>query len=204
MTVLFCSLFGVPRAKAESVSADYPGKPFNGTPLVIPGVIRVTQYDIAPDTKPEITFHYGGNVAKTNFRPGNDSIGIGAFDSSHFTTDGKPMPVEGGYLGWTQSGEWTKYTVTVTEAATYIVGGQFAAAGADSKISITFSPTLTTGLLPVPTTDGFQPGKEVYHVWETLDHMTEITLPAGTCVMTLKLDNAAGLNVNSISFTKKK
>jgi len=188
----------------NKISTDYTGKPFYGTLQAIPGTIEAFTYDIAPNDQPEITFHYSGKYSTSSFRKGNDSMGIGSLDNSHLMTDGKkPNPPEGSYLGWTQDGEWAKYSVKVTATATYIVGGQFASAGKDSKISLTFSPTLTTGAMDIPTTDGFQPETEVYHVWEKLDNMKEITLPKGSYVMTLKLEKASGLNVKNITFTQK-
>ena len=68
---------------------------------------------------------------------------------------------------------------------------------------MTFTPQITTGPVEIPTTAGFQPGVEVYHVWETLDHLAEIKLPAGTYVMMFKIENNAGLNLDYFSFTKK-
>ena len=163
----------LPAQDAPASSADgYEGKPFNGTPMMIPGTLIGIDYDLAPNDQPGITFNYGGKYGKSPFRPGTDAMGIGGFDKSHLTTDGTPMPLEGGYLGWTQNQEWAKYTVQVTETATYRVGGQFAAGGNGSRISLAFTPTLATGPLAIPTTAGIQPGVEVYHVWEKLDNLT--------------------------------
>jgi len=44
---------------------------------------------------------------------------------------------------------------------------------------------------------------EVYHVWETLDHLADIRIPAGDYVMTVKIENAGGMNIDYLSFTRK-
>jgi hypothetical protein len=107
------------------------------------------------------------------------------------------------YVGWTEPGEWLKYTVKVAEAGTYIIGGKVSAGDQGATLAFSFGPDLTTGEIEIPTTRGFQPGVEVYHVWETLDPLKEITLPAGTYVMTVKIGKTAGMNLESFTFTKK-
>jgi hypothetical protein len=37
---------------------------------------------------------------------------------------------------------------------------------------------------------------EVYHVWETLDHLAEIHLLAADHVMTVKIEKAGGMNLD--------
>ncbi len=58
--------------------------------------------------------------------------------------------------------------------------------------------------MEIPTTAGFQPGVEVYHVWETLNDLGEVKLAAGTYVMTIKIESQnSGLNFDYFTFTKK-
>lgn len=42
-----------------------------------------------------------------------------------------------------------------------------------SKLSITSTPELTTGPIEIPTTAGYQPATEMYHLWETLDKLKD-------------------------------
>jgi hypothetical protein len=187
----------------NDVPSDYAGKPVTGTPLTIPGVIRAVDYDISPDGANNISFSYRGEAKKSKIRPGADSIGLASFGDGHVSTTGVPEKPDQVYVGWTQPDEWLKYTVQVAQAGTYVIGGKVAAGSKGATLTFTFTPELTTGEIEIPTTAGFQPGKEVYHVWETLDQMKEITLPAGIYVMTVKIGKVAGLNLESFSFTKK-
>ena len=44
---------------------------------------------------------------------------------------------------------------------------------------------------------------EVYHVWNKLENLKEIALPAGVYVMKMKIEKAADLNLDYFTFTKK-
>ena len=186
-----------PEPAAKS-AADYAGKPYTGTPQVIPGIIQAEAYDIGPDT-----FSYHGEAKKTDCRTSPDSIGLAKFGKGHVTTTGQPEAPDQVYVGWTQTGEWLKYTVQVKEAGTYVFGGKFSAGAKGAKISVTFTPQITTGPIEIPTTAGFQPSVEVYHVWETLNNLATLNLPAGTYVMTVKIEAVAGMNLDYFTFTKK-
>lgn len=206
-TILVGLALGIFCARADEapnhVPANYPGKPEMGKPLEIPGDIPAVDYDESPYGANNITFHYDGESKKTEFRKGEDSIGLAAFGDDHVSTAGVPEKAGQVYVGWTQPGEWLRYTVRVTEAGTYGIGGKFAAGSKGATLTFTFSPELTTGELEIPTTAGFRPGVEVYHVWETLDHLGEITLPAGIYVMKVEIGKTAGLNLETFTFKKK-
>jgi len=190
-------------ADDNPVHLPYPGKPYTGAPQLIPGIIQAESYDIAPEGANGITFHYQADSKQGPFRTSPDSIGLAGFGDGHVSTTGQPEAPNQVYVGWTETGEWLKYTVQVKEPGTYIFGGKFAAAGKNTKVSLTFTPQIATGPIEIPTTAGYQPGVEVYHVWEKLDHLAEINLPAGVYVMTFKIENDDGLNIDYFSFTKK-
>ena len=198
---LFALALTIPLLHADP--ATYPGLPATGTPQAIPGTIHAVDYDIAPAGANGITFSYHGDAKKTDIRKSPDSIGLAGFGQGHVSTTGQPEAPNQVYVGWTQPDEWLKYTVHVTESGTYVIGGKFAAGDKGATLTFSFTPQLTTGELEIPTTAGFQPGVEVYHVWEKLDHLGEITLPAGTYVMTVKIGKVAGLNLEAFTFAKK-
>ena len=190
-------------AGASNVPADYKGKPYQGVMLEIPGIIQAEAYDVAPNNAPGITFGDQQIPKKTPLRVTEDSVGIGKFGQGHVTIKNEPEAPEQVYVGWTSPGHWWKYTVHVKEAGTYLIGTHIAAGRPGAKLSISFSPQITTGPLDIPTTAGFVPGVEVYHVWEKLDHLAEVKLPAGDCVMTVKVEAVGGMNIDYLSFTKK-
>lgn len=186
------------------VPADYAGKPVSGTPQAIPGTIQAESYDtVASGDAKGVTVGYG-KLGKTAFRPNADSAGLAKFGGGHVLTTGEAEAQDQVYCGWTETGEWFAYTVQVKEPGTYIFGGKFAAAGKGALLSVTFSPEITSGPIEIPTTDGFQPGVEVYHVWKKSDNLKEIKIPAaGTYVMKVKIEKNAGMNLDYYTFTKK-
>jgi hypothetical protein len=188
---------------APTIPADYTGKPETGSPQMIPGKIKAVDYDTAPNAAPDITYHYGGKATQSKIRKEPDSLGLATFDKSHLTTKGDPEDVSQVYVGWTQPHEWLKYTVTVAETGTYVIGAHVAAGAKGATLTFSFGDNLTTGEIEIPTTAGFIPNHEVYHVWETLDNLKEITLPAGTYVMKVEIGKTAGMNLESFTFTKK-
>jgi len=174
----------------------YAGKPFSGAPISIPGTVQAEDYDISPAAVNNVTFHYDGRIGTSEVRTTPDSIGLARFGAGHVSTTGEKQDPVGAYVGWTQTGEWWKYSLTVKQAGTYFVGGHFAAGGKGAQISFSFDSGATTGPLDIPTTAGFQPGVEVYHVWESLDKLATVSLPAGPVVMTVKIEKNAGLNLD--------
>lgn len=188
---------------AADEPALYTGLPYRGQRATLPGTIQAEEYDIAPDAKNGISFNYNGQPGKSAVRTSPDSIGLARFGNGHVSIKGEPKAPESAYAGWTQDGEWLKYSVHIDEAGTYRIGGQFSAAGKGGLLSFSFSPTLTTGPVEIPTTDGYQPGVEVYHVWEKLDNLAEIELPKGDAVLTVKIEKNAGINLDYFTFTRK-
>lgn len=201
--ILFSTTPDQVRAGTDSPPALYPGKPATGTPLSVPGTIPAIGYDVAAGDENGVTFSYHGKPVQTKFRPGPDSIGIAIFGKGHVSTTGTPEAPDQVYVGWTHGGEWLKYTLDVKEAGTYVIGAKVAAGSKGATLTFSFTPGVTTGEIEIPTTAGFQPGVEVYHVWETLDQLKEVTLPAGPCVMMVKIGRIAGLNLESFTLTKK-
>ena len=200
----FASFFVLVAASLAFADAagDYTGKPYNKTPVEVPGVIKATEYDVAPGNANGVSFNYRSAPKPGKIRTTNDCIGLAKFGKGHVTTKGDAEDADQTYLGWTQVGEWTKYTLHVKEAGTYVIGGHFAAGLKGAKVLFTFGD-LSTGPLEIPTTAGFVPGVEVYHVWERLENLAEVKLPAGDVVMTVKIEAVAGINIESITLTKK-
>jgi hypothetical protein len=183
-----------------SVPGGYTGTPYGGTPQSIPGTIVADHYDVGGNN---VAFSYGGTISTCSQRTTGDCIGIAGFGGGQVTTTNTVEPATQTYVGWTKTGEWINYTVDVTQAGTYAIGAHLSAAMTGAQVTFSFSPSVTTGPLTVPTTAGFVTGVEAYHVWERLTDMATVTLPAGTTVLTFKIDAVAGINVESFSFTKQ-
>ena len=201
---LLLSLCGIGVANAQT-SPPYTGTPYAGKPHAVPGKIEAEHYDISPEAKTDVSFHYNGKIVQSKIRTTPDSIGLAKYGKGHVSTDGKPEDPDQAYVGWTQGGQWLKYTVQVSEAGTYVFGGKFAAGNKGAKISVSFSPgDGIIGPVEIPTTAGFQPEVEVYHVWETLANLGEVKLPAGIHVMTVKIESKnSGMNFDYFTLSKK-
>lgn len=188
----------LPSAAAAS-EPSYAGQPHGGAAQAVPGTIEAEAYDIAPAEG--VSFRYRGGGTSGPFRTTPDAIGIGVVGDDHVHTDGTHLPVGGFYLGWTQDGQWMRYTVEVAEAGVYAIGGRFAAGGSGSRLELRCADG-PAAAFTVPSSEGFQPQVEVYHVWHRLDGLAEIALPAGRQVLTLTLVRAAGLNVDHITLRR--
>jgi alpha-L-fucosidase len=63
----------------------------------------------------------------------------------------------GGYnVGWTHTGEWMEYTVTVGKSATYQISFYIASAYDSGKLHLECDDTDKTGIISIPNTAGFQ------------------------------------------------
>jgi hypothetical protein len=181
-----------------AVPPGYKGTPFGGTPQTIPGVILADRYDEGGNN---VAFSYTGTVNACAERPTADCIGIAGFGGGQVTTKDTPEPSSQVYVGWTKAGEWINYTVQVAQAGRYAINAHVSAGATGAQVTLSFSPGVTAGPITVPTTAGYVPGVEVYHVWERVTLAT-VTLPAGTTVFTFKIDAIAGMNIESFTFTK--
>lgn len=192
-----------------SASYVYRGKPYAGKIAPIPGTLQAEAYDVAPGGIKGMTFNYNGQPKQSDWRVTPDSIGLAGFGHGHVTTSGQPEAPDQVYAGWTHVGEWWKYTVMVSTKGTYNIGGHFASGSKNSRLAFTFTPltpsgpAISTPALPIPTTAGFQPGVEVYHVWEKLEAIGEVTLSPGVYILTVEIKNEAGLNVDYFTFIPK-
>ena len=167
------------QAGATTSSGSTTEGPYGGRPAAIPGTVQAENYDTGGQG-------VAYDVTSTN--------GTG----NSYRSDGVDLEVTtdtgGGYnLGWTATGQWFKYTVSVTTAGTYTVTFRVAAIGAvtDAFHISNSSGTNLSGNINVPATGG----------WQTWENVTgTVTLPAGTQILTFDQDNP-GWNLNYFAFT---
>jgi hypothetical protein len=204
----------LPDGSVMDIPAGYGGTPFKGEMAHIPGTVYARNYDMGGEG---IAFHHPGAITCGDwpagmalYRTGADCIGLSVTSSQKpdITTTGAPAPYGEIYVSYTGAGQWMKYTVEVTQSATYVIGGNYATGGAATNpvgvvISFAFTPTVSSGNVDVPTTANHN--HESYHVWETLglaDNIGEITVPAGIYVMTFAIVSSNG-NFDTFTFTPK-
>jgi len=99
----------------------------------------------------------------------------------------------GGYnLGWTHTGEWTSYTVTVERSTTYRVSFFVASAYDSPKLHLECDGEDKTGIMTVPNTGGFQN-------WQVVEKV--IALDAGEHVLRLVVDGDS-VNLDKMVFAQ--
>jgi alpha-L-fucosidase len=102
---------------------------------------------------------------------------------------------EGGYnVGWTSTGEWMAYTVTVSKPTTYQVSFYIAAASENAKMHLECDDEDKTGFISIPNPGGFQ-------TWEVIKKT--LKLDAGQHVLKLVIDGD-GLNIDKMVFEEIK
>jgi hypothetical protein len=150
--------------------------PYGGTPAVIPGIIEAENYDT------------GGQGTAYN---DNDAANNGG---QYRPTEGVDIEncTEGGYnVGWTNSGEWLKYTVNVTTAGTYTLQARVASGVGNKNFYVELDGVNISGILTVPNTGGWQ-------AWQTLT-VTTPALTAGQKTLRIVMQ-ANDFNINYIRF----
>jgi len=133
----------------------------------IPGTIYATNYDLG-----KLTYAYNdvdyentgnGGVWNQGYNYRNDGVDIEA--CSDFSSNGFNV-------GWIETGEWLKYTITVTQSGLYDINLNIAALITGGKILLALDGQSITNILDVPATGGWQN-------WQYLV-VPDIYIPAGT------------------------
>ncbi len=131
---------------SSTVQLTVGGKetPFGGTPWTLPGLVQAENFDEGGlgvgyfnlDTT---------NQGMTTYR-GTATVGVEATGDTG-----------GGYdVGYTDEGEWLRYTVDVTQAGTYQFLARAASLGQGGYFHVSFDGQNATGTLFTPATYGFQ------------------------------------------------
>ena len=153
--------------------------PYGGTPAAIPGTVQSENYD-----------NGGEGVAYHDTEAANQG-------GQYRTADGVDIEActdtGGGYdVGWTNAGEWMKYTVNVSTAGTYTVSFRVAngATGNGTFHLQNAAGTNLSGTVTVTPTGGWQ-------TWATVT--ATVTLPAGQQILSF-MEDSANFNVNYMAF----
>jgi hypothetical protein len=152
--------------------------PFLGAPVLLPARIEAENFDLG-----------GQGVAYHDSNPGNEGGQYRLADGVdiQFCAD-----TGGGYnTGWTEAGEWLKYTVQVPSAGGYTLAARVASSATGGTFHVEFGGVDLTGPITVPVTGGWQN-------WTTVTAMVD--LPAGAQVMKFVADTA-DFNLNYFDIT---
>jgi len=219
ISICLLCLAGLLSCQVSSLS-DYKGKPYSdavhkGGPQSIPGKLQCEYYDFGGEG---VAFHDTDTInsgsGKLNPADGsylnefriNEAVDISftkfrdpAVDNNayNFTEPEKDQL----YVGWTAPGEWTKYTVKVTNAGTYKLGLMFTS-NQNGKISISVNDLDATGPIVIPTT--FVEADSVpwrqWHHWNYVDDIAEIDLKEGLQTVTIHTVETGQMNYDYINF----
>jgi hypothetical protein len=106
------------------------------------------------------------------------------------------------YIGWTEPGEWLKYTVSIASAGLYNVEFMYTS-NAGGKIGLDIDG-IETALCDIKST--FVAEDPVawrqWHHWNKLA-IAEVSLPAGLHVLTLRVVEKGSMNLGYLEFSKK-
>jgi alpha-L-fucosidase len=110
-------------------------------PHTIPGIIEAEDFDTGC---PGDAYYERDEINEGGQYRGNESVDIEKCSA-------------GGYnVGWTHSGEWMAYTVTIGKSATYEISFYIASAYNTGKLHLECDDIDKTGIISVPNTAGFQ------------------------------------------------
>lgn len=108
------------------------------------------------------------------------------------------------YVGWTQPGEWIKYSVDVKETGKYKVGLMYTANG-DGGIMFDVDDKPATNILKIISThnDADTVAWRQWHHWNKTDSLTTIKLNKGKHILTLHVAEHGNMNFDYFEFSKQ-
>ncbi|MBN1414985.1 MAG: cellulase family glycosylhydrolase [Bacteroidales bacterium] len=156
----------------------------------LPGRIYCSDYDMGT----QYTAY-----ADVDYQNISGSAGGGSWNSGgKYRNDGIDIEVcsddiTNGYnVGWTNAGEWMKYTVDVAESNSYIASVRYSDQSATGKIRLEVDQTDVTGSVSIPPTDGWQN-------WKT-QILGSFLLEEGKHTLRV-VTETSGFNLNYIDFS---
>jgi hypothetical protein len=197
---------------------EYKGKPFkdsvySGGPQVIPGRILCAYYDFGGEG---VAYHDSDPV---NHGSGELNPADGSYlhefrmdegvDTSYVKDDGYDnnpynfVEPELGqlYVGWTEPGEWMKYTVKVKQTGIYSIS-LFYTSNRGGEIAISVNDAHITGPINIQSTFRTQDPLEwrQWHHWNRTNDIVKIKLEQGIQVLTLHTILNGNMNYAYLDF----
>ncbi|MCL6458653.1 MAG: carbohydrate-binding protein [Gorillibacterium sp.] len=203
------------------MTSHYKGQPFQdsqypGGPQSIPGKVMCAYYDFGGEGT---AYHdtTDKNQGSGMLNPANGTY-LNEFrinesvDTTYTKSDGiddnpfnfvqPEMSIP--YIGWTEPGEWLKYTVDVAQAGVYTVNLLYTSNNGGA-ISLSVDDKDVTGPLTISSTyrDEDDMDWRQWHHWNLAAGITELTLEAGIQVLTLHTVEHGQMNYAYLSFVPK-
>jgi hypothetical protein len=204
---------------ATNIPDDYQGKPFQDSshhagPQVIPGRLEAAFFDLGGEG---VAYHDADPInhgsGELNHKPEHCEEGVPVSICRFREEDGVDISYvkkmadlnhpnmvapewQQLYIGWTQNGEWTNYTVNVQKAGKYRIVAMYSNVAQTIQFSLNHQPAADCKL-PVDVSKQFDltkyPDWIVWHIWNKAE-CGEITFPqAGTQLLTLHYNQGNNL-----------
>ncbi len=151
--------------------------PYGGTRWAIPGTIQAENFDNGGEG---VAYHDNEVANQGGYYRTDEGVDLGNGGTGY-------------NIGWTNNGEWTKYSVTVSAAGNYTLKASVSSdAAAAGSFSVAFDDVDVTGNIAVQST-GWGNYVDV--------EKTGISLTAGDHIMTFNCKG--GMNIDYFTFTKE-
>ena len=191
-------------------------KPYMDKPQVIPGKVQAEFYDLGGEG---IAYHDvdiensgSGGLNPSDGTPLNEFRMDEAVDISYTKVDDRQIDnnpfnlvdpeKDQLYLGWTEPGEWTRYSVIVEETGEYIVGLMYTSQRG-GHISVSENDAVLTGSMEVQSTfneaDSMQ--WRNWHHWNYADSIGTLELKAGKHTLQLNTVSEGNMNYDYLMFS---
>ena len=166
---------GTPALHIFAISAEGP---YGGTAAAVPGTVQAANYDAGGQGAGYSVSAVNGSA--NSYRP--DGVDLESCSDAGCGYD----------IGWTGTGQWFRYTVSVASAGSYTVSLRLASpSGVTDALHIASSAgSSLSGPVSAPSTGGWQN-------WATVT--ATVTLPAGQQTLTIYQDNG-GWNIHDLTF----
>ena len=105
------------------------------------------------------------------------------------------------YVGWTNPGEWTKYTIKVEKSGSYQLGLMFTS-NQKGRISFSVNDRDVSGPISIPSTFVVEDtvAWRQWHHWNYIDNLAEVQLEEGIQTFTIHTVEIGEMNYDYISF----
>lgn len=160
----------------------------------IPGVVHPTDFDLGAVG----AAYHDLDLANYNVSTGNYTAWNQGWAYRNDGVDIEPsndnVNTNGYHIGWIAAGEWMQYSVGVAESALYDVQVRVASGQTGGKFHLAVGEADISGLVPVPSTGGWQN-------WQTLT-ISNVVLDTSDKKLRFYAD-APGFNLGSLNFIQK-